>query len=875
VEKERAEAARCVSEERFRQLAENIRDVFFLIDTDSYRVLYISPAYEEIWGRSCESLYANPESWIEVVHPEDRASTYGKYKIGISGGKSEWQYRIVRPDGSIRWIEVRIFPVRNDAGEAVRIAGVAEDITERKLISNKLRESDRRLSDILDNVELVSLILDREARITYCNDYFLALTGRQREKVVGQSFFELYVPSDIVNEVRGVHSALLGNQPTAWHHENEIITRSGERRLIHWNNSLLRSEAGAVIGTTSIGEDITERKRAEVKIRRLNRVYEVLSQINALIVRAQDRASLFTETCRIAVEAGAYRMAWIGVIDPNTLDGKVIACHGGEGGYVDKISLTARDGTPDSERPACRALRQSRPVICNDLANDLSMASLQNELLRRGYKSVACFPLTMAGRPAEAVIALYAGEADVFNDDETRLLLELASNITFAVEHIEKQEQLNYLAYYDVLTGLANRSLLLERVAQYMRSNVSGEHRLAMFLIDLERFKNINDCLGRPVGDALLRQVAEWLTRYFGDANLLARVGADDFAVVLPEIKQDVDVARLLENAMNAFLLHPFRLDNAVFRIAAKVGVALFPEDGANAETLFKNAEAAVKTAKSSGNRYLFYAKKMTETVAVRLTLENQLRQALDKGEFVLHYQPKVNLASGKIAGAEALIRWNNPRTGLVPPVRFVPVLEEIGLIHEVGRWAMRKALEDHRRWRHAGLAAVRIAVNVSPLQLRSRGFVAEIKQAIDDDAHAASGLELEITESLIMEDVRHTIASLQAIRALGVTIAIDDFGTGFSSLNHLSRLPADALKIDRSFVIDLTVTPEGLALVSTIINLAHSLKLKVVAEGVETIEQSRLLRLLNCDEMQGFLFSKALPSEIFETRYLAPPFTG
>jgi EAL domain-containing protein (putative c-di-GMP-specific phosphodiesterase class I) len=345
--------------------------------------------------------------------------------------------------------------------------------------------------------------------------------------------------------------------------------------------------------------------------------------------------------------------------------------------------------------------------------------------------------------------------------------------------------------------------------------------------------------------------------------------------VVFPSLKKDVDVAQLLENAINAFLLHPFRLDNAVFRVAAKVGVALFPEDCANAETLFKNAEAAVKTAKSSGNRYLFYAKKMTETVAVRLTLENQLRQALDKGEFVLHYQPKVNLASGKIAGAEALIRWDNPRTGLVPPVRFVPVLEEIGLVHEVGRWALRKAVEDHRRWRRAGLAAVRIAVNVSPLQLRSRGFVAEIKQAIDDDAHAASGLELEITESLIMEDVRHTIASLQAIRAMGVTIAIDDFGTGFSSLSHLSRLPADALKIDRSFVIDLTVTPEGLALVSTIINLAHSLKLKVVAEGVETIEQSRLLRLLNCDEMQGFLFSKALPSEIFETRYLAPPSTG
>jgi EAL domain-containing protein (putative c-di-GMP-specific phosphodiesterase class I) len=248
------------------------------------------------------------------------------------------------------------------------------------------------------------------------------------------------------------------------------------------------------------------------------------------------------------------------------------------------------------------------------------------------------------------------------------------------------------------------------------------------------------------------------------------------------------------------------------------------------------------------------------------------LRQALDKEEFVLHYQPKVNLASGKLTSAEALIRWNDPRTGLVPPFRFIPILEETGLIHEVGRWALRKAIEDYLRWHAAGLAGARIAVNVSPLQLRSRGFIAEIEQAIGINPHAAAGLELEITESLIMEDVKHSIATLKAIRAMGVTIAIDDFGTGFSSLSYLARLPVDSLKIDRSFVIGMTVGPQGLALVSTIINLAHSLKLKVVAEGVETQEQSRLLRLLDCDEMQGYLFSKPLPVEIFETRYLAQP---
>jgi EAL domain-containing protein (putative c-di-GMP-specific phosphodiesterase class I) len=241
----------------------------------------------------------------------------------------------------------------------------------------------------------------------------------------------------------------------------------------------------------------------------------------------------------------------------------------------------------------------------------------------------------------------------------------------------------------------------------------------------------------------------------------------------------------------------------------------------------------------------------------------------------VLHYQPKGSFASGKLTGAEALIRWNDPRTGLVPPGRFIPILEETGLIYDVGRWALRKAIEDYLRWRAAGLPAVRIAVNVSPLQLRNRGFIDEIRQAIGIDAQAAAGLELEITENLIMEDVKHNIASLQAIRAMGVTIAIDDFGTGFSSLSYLAKLPVDTLKIDQLFVTDMTAGPEGLALVSTIISLAHSLKLKVVAEGVETEEQSRLLKLLSCDEMQGFLFSKPVPAEIFETRFLAPPPAG
>ena len=866
------------SEKRFRQLAENIRDVFFLLDADSNRVLYISPAYEEIWGRSCESVYANPESWTEAIHPDDRATTYEKYKDGMAAGKFEYEYRIVRPDGSIRCMEMRAFPVHDDAGEIVRIAGIVADVTERKQAAQELRESERRFSDMLGNVELVSIMIDRAARVTYCNDYFLRLTGWQREKVLGQSFFDLFIPPDLVDELLRVRSALLANKPEAWLYESEILTRAGERRLIRWNNSVLRSGAGDVIGTASIGEDITEQKRSEVRIKRLNRVHAVLSGINAAIVRIRDRRELFQEACRIIVEHGRFTLGWIAVLDHTT--GKLSA--------VAQAGLPANDGAGSDlfsgstallpGGTAEVALREKRSAIDNAIQNAPGLASehepdtlkVRRAAIALGAKSVIVLPLVVETE-IYGILTLYAPERDFFDDEEIKLLNELAGDISFGLEFIAKEEKADYLAYYDALTGLANRKLFLERLAQHVRSAVSGGHRLALFFLDLERFRNINDSLGRSAGDALLRQVAEWLSRDVGDQSLIARLGADHFAIVLPELKQAGNVAHFLDKRIRSFVDHPFRLGNTQFRIPVKVGVALFPNDGTDADTLLQNAEAALRKAKASGDRYLFYTQKMTATVAGKLTLENQLRQALDKEEFVLHYQPKVNLASGKLTGAEALIRWNDPRTGLVPPGRFIPILEETGLIYEVGRWALHKAIEDYLRWRAAGLPAVRIAVNVSPLQLRNRGFVEEIRQVIGVDAHAAAGLELEITESLIMEDVKHNIASLQAIRALGVSIAIDDFGTGFSSLSYLSRLPVDTLKIDRSFVTDMTAGEQGLALVATIIGLAHSLKLKVVAEGVETEEQSRLLRSLDCDEMQGFLFSKPVPSEIFEANFLAP----
>jgi diguanylate cyclase (GGDEF)-like protein/PAS domain S-box-containing protein len=862
------EASLRVSESRFRQMAESIRDVFFLQNVDSSQIYYVSPAYEEIWGRTCESLYANAKSWADSIHPDDLHLALAHLNESSNQG-FDYEVRIFRPDGDMRWIQVRGFPIQDAAGNFYRTAGVAADITQRKQAAQELRVSELRFGDLLQNVELASVMLDRDGRITFCNSYLLRLTGWREDEAIGRNWFELFAPWQ-QNDANDFFAMLTASVPVPWSRENNLLTRSGDCRLMRWNNSVLLSACGDVIGTASIGEDITDQKRAETRIKRLNRVYAVLSGINSLIVRVRDRDQLFREACQVAVEHGHFKMAWIGVVDRSAMKIVPVSHAGVEPEFItlseDRLSLR-EDMALDGGTRTARAVREKKAIVTNEIEGDTTIF-IAKKRIERGIVSMATLPLLVSG-DAVGVLALYADESDFFDEEEMKLLAQLAGDIAFAMDHIEKQERLDYLAYYDVLTGLANRRLFLERVAQYIRSAISAGHKLALFLIDLERFKSINDSLGQPAGDTLLQQVALWLTSYVGDANLLTRMDADHFAVVLPKLNQDGDLIQLIENTMTAFLNHPLHLNDGVFRIGAKVGVALFPDDGSDADTLFKNAEAALKKAKVTGERFLFYTQKMTDMVAGKLTLENQLRQALEREEFVLHYQPKMNLASGKVVGAEALIRWNDPRTGLVAPGQFIPILEETGLIYEVGRWAMHKAIEDHLRWRDAGLTAVRIAVNVSPRQLRNRGFIKQIERAIEIDAHAAAGLELEITESLIMEDIKQTIGTLHTIRGMGVSIAIDDFGTGFSSLSYLARLPVHTVKIDRSFIIEMSAGAQGLALVSTIISLAHSLKLKVVAEGVETEAQSSVLRVLKCDEMQGYLFSKPVSCDIFEKRFL------
>jgi PAS domain S-box-containing protein/diguanylate cyclase (GGDEF)-like protein len=872
VNREIIEAALVLSRRRLAaSVFENCKEGIAITDADA-NIVSVNPSFCGITGYAAEEIVGkNPR--ILQSGRQDREFYQAMWASLQSAGSWEGEIWNKRKDGTVYPESLYISAVRDNAGKVVNYVAIFSDITERKLANEALRESEERFSSAFEYAPIGMALIRPDGRWLKVNRALCDLVGYSEAELLTRSFQDITCPEDL-EKGREKLRRMIAGEIRSYEMEKRYLHARGHLVTVVLNVSLVRDVQGQPLYFISQIQDITGRKLAETRIKRLNRVYAMLSGINTLIVRVRDRQALYREACNIAVEAGGFRLAWVGMVNRDTRNIEPVAWAGDDQGHwlLDRPTVAAAG----SRRAglAAKAIATRKYVLCNDIEADDEILAYPKEALARGYRSAITMPLIVGNEPIGA-LQLYAGGPNFFDEQEVTLLNELAGNISFAIDHIDKQERLDYLAYYDELTGLANRTLFLERVAQYVRSAAASGHKLAVFLIDLERFKNINDSLGQPAGDTLLRLVAEWLTRSTGDANLVARVGVDQFATVMPEVGKEGNIARLVENKLEEFQDHPFRLDGAVFRIAAKVGVALFPDDGAEADALLKHAEAALKRAKASGERYLFYTQTMTATMTARLTLENQLREALQKGEFVLHYQPKVNVQTGKLTSAEALIRWNDPRTGLVPPGRFIQALEDTGLIHPVGRWALRQAIADYQRWRAAGLPAVRVSVNVSALQLRYRNFVAEIEEAIGSDAQAAAGLELEITESVIMADVRHSIAILRAIRAMGVTIAVDDFGTGFSSLSYLSNLPVDTLKIDRSFVSGMTTGPEGLALVSTIINLAHSLSLNVVGEGVETGEQARLLRLLRCDEMQGFLLSEAVPSDIFESRYLAPPRAG
>ena len=423
------------------------------------------------------------------------------------------------------------------------------------------------------------------------------------------------------------------------------------------------------------------------------------------------------------------------------------------------------------------------------------------------------------------------------------------------------EAELEFQARHDALTGLANRNLLHERLERAISNARHGKTEVWVVFVDLDRFKFINDTLGHEAGDILLKALAERLKLAVREADTVARMGGDEFVLVLPEGASGDAGMTVIQNIMDA-VAQPLHIQSHEFFLTCSIGIAAYPSDGGTAETLTKHADIAMYRAKEMGrNTWQFYAPAMSERTLERLEIEADLRHALERNQFALYFQPQLELAGGHVVGMEVLLRWNHPQHGIIAPSRFIALAEEMGLIIPIGAWVLRQACVQTRAWHLAGLGELRVAVNLSPRQFTQKGLVQSIAAILTDSGLAARYLELEVTESMVMSDVDHAITILRELKQLGVQIAIDDFGTGYSSLSYLRRFPIDVLKIDQSFVSDITLAEDDAAIVHAIISLARGLRLQVIAEGVETNEQLAFLREHGCHQVQGFLFSQPVPA--------------
>lgn len=495
------------------------------------------------------------------------------------------------------------------------------------------------------------------------------------------------------------------------------------------------------------------------------------------------------------------------------------------------------------------------------------LPSYLSPLLEHGAQYFLILPVTIHHKLV-AVLSLGFIDRTLFNGEDRGWASDYTDRIAVALSNASWEEDMYYQAHYDVLTNLPNRQLLYNRLEHAMVQAKQDDSAVAVLFIDLDRFKSINDSLGHTVGDELLKAVSQRITHCIRKTDSVARMGGDEFIVILPSSDKG-NLASTYVGAIADKLLQsiaePLMLGEHEIRVSASIGIVMYPDDGVEIEALIKNADAAMYHAKDKGKgNYQFYSAELNKSTLNKLLLESDLIGAVDRGEFELYYQPKVDAQTGKMRGAEGLIRWNHPVKGLISPFRFIPLVEDSHLIIPIGEWVIRSACFQNKKWQEQGLEPILVAVNVAVRQLLHPGFVDSVKRGITDSGLDACWLELEITESAAMDDMEGTIAVLHELKALGVSLSIDDYGTGYSSLQYMKDFPIDVLKIDQSFVFNLLTSPKDAAIIQSTILLAHSFGLKVISEGVETEEHQKYLAELGCDELQGYLFSRPVPVDEF-----------
>ena len=610
-----------------------------------------------------------------------------------------------------------------------------------------------------------------------------------------------------------------------------------------------------VFRLVGIVQDITERKLSELLEKDQNYVMQ-------LIVRKEPLKEIFSEAARLLERQRPQSFAAICPVEKNQIEAMISPSLPDDfRESMAETDLSTENGT------FAAAANLGQPVVAENIATSPFWKNRRKEALAHDLHSSAAVPIFSGTGQVLGTVSMMRREVYHTTNADLELMERVANLVALAIEQESLSQQLIYQAQHDPLTGLVNRGALINWMAQMLKQTARTSSLGAYMLIDLDRFKNVNDSMGHHMGDLLLQEVAERLRQCVRDSDVLSRVGGDEFVLVLPAIKSVEDAVRAASRILDS-LKAPFHMEDQNWPVEASIGIALFPQDAMDGTSLHKNADIAMYVAKNlGGNRFHFFDRQMHEAVIQRLQIQNDLRKALERDEFELHYQPQLDLTSKKLMVMEALIRWNHPEKGRIPPERFIPVAEESRLIIPIGKWVLREACRQNKEWQDQGYTPVRVAVNVSAVQFTETDFDQIVRETLTETGLDPYWLEVEITETVVLKNLEKACENLQKLRDLGVTTTLDDFGTGYSSITYLRDMPLDGIKIDRSFIRDMEITTamddcKNTNFIKAFATLAQNLHLHLVAEGIETLEQSHILKNLGYTIGQGFLFSTPLPAK-------------
>jgi diguanylate cyclase (GGDEF)-like protein/PAS domain S-box-containing protein len=848
-ERKRGEEALSAAKGQLEMLIQSSPLAIYTRDTNGLLTSW-NVAAEKMYGWTGSEVIGKP---LPSVPDEERASSDELRRRLLNGEafiKQESRRR--RRDGTTIYIDAFLSPLRDFSGKIAGIMTVAADITERRQAEIAVKESEERYRAVFQNAAVGITRVGLDGVLADFNQKFSDMLGYTRDELTGKAIKDITHPDDYGHGA-GFRSALS---------RGGIKSATGEKRYLRKDGSIIWARRtmstacdadGKPQYVISVVEDVTDRRQAGLR--------QTLEHAVTRLLSDADRSSgIISKVIQIIGEAFscAYGAYWI-----QDQHAQVMACSetwsvpSAEIKEFAESNRQFRHPLNQSGGLFMRAWNSGEPVWVSDVTQDTEFRRA-SVAAKAGLKGAFAFPIR-SGNDTLGVMEFFS---HVSRPPDEALLLStraIGSQIGLFIARKQAEERIIRLAHYDELTGLANRNMFGQCLNHALARARRNGKLLAVLFIDLDRFKNINDTLGHDAGDRVLKEVAERLQGCLRASDTIGRLGGDEFVVLLEEMPQPVYCGTVAQKIL-ATIAKPVTVGEQNFQLTASIGISAYPADGEDAQNLLKNADVAMYRAKEQGkNNYQFYSAQMNVHSLEHLEMESDLRRALERNEFLLHYQPKVDVVSGRITGMEALVRWQHPGKGLIPPLQFIPLAEETGLIVPIGEWVLKTACARNKSWHEQGLPPLRVAVNLSARQFAHEGLLQDVENILHETGLDPTLLELEITESLVMQNPARAVKRLNELKAMGIHLSIDDFGTGYSSLSNLKHFPIETLKIDRSFIRDLPADADDSAITLAILAMAHSLKLKVIAEGVETVEQLNFLRDHLCDEVQGYYFSKPL----------------